>query len=241
MPVFQLNDELIFPPAELAEKDGLLAVGGDLSPERVVLAYRQGIFPWYSPEDPILWWSPNPRLVLYPDRLHIASSMRQVINKGTFEVTFDRDFGEVMRQCGLIPRKEQDGTWITPEMLESYQCLHEKGIAHSVEVWKDEELVGGLYGLWIGRCFFGESMFSKASNASKTGFIHLVHWLRTQNCLLIDCQVSTSHLQSLGAEEISRMAFLEFLEQDRQTKTDLGPWEYQELKPLNWPYGKRKK
>jgi leucyl/phenylalanyl-tRNA--protein transferase len=205
--------ELPFPDPALAETepDGLLAVGGDLSPQRLANAYRQGIFPWYSEGQPILWWSPDPRMVLFPERLHVSRSLRKVLRRGLFEVTFDRDFDAVIHACAA-PRKTGDGTWITPQMMTAYRRLHEQGLAHSVEAWHQGELVGGLYGVTLGRLFFGESMFSAMRDASKVAFVHLVRSLQAAGCPLIDCQVHTTHLESLGAELIPRARFLRLLE-----------------------------
>lgn len=201
-------DTLDFPPSSeaLASPNGLLAVGGDLAPARLIAAYRQGIFPWYEEGQPLLWWSPDPRTVLVPDALHVARSMAKFLRKTTFRVTFDRDFAAVMQACAE-PRDYTDATWITPDMQSAYLRLHERNIAHSVEVWEGSELVGGLYGVALGGVFFGESMFSRRSNASKTGFICLVRTLQQRGCQLIDCQMPTDHLQSLGATTISRAVF----------------------------------
>ncbi|UYQ91628.1 leucyl/phenylalanyl-tRNA--protein transferase [Chitinophaga horti] len=211
MPVFPLDNRLVFPPVQLAEPDGLLAYGGDLRPERLLLAYRSGIFPWYS-EKPILWWCPDPRFVLLPRELKISASMKQVLKKGQFEITVNKNFSAVMSNCGRIARPGQDGTWITKEMLKAYEKLHELGYAVSVECWQNGELVGGLYGLRIGRCFFGESMFARVSNASKAAFITFVKQLETEGVVLIDCQVHTEHLESLGARFMPRAEFLGILE-----------------------------
>jgi leucyl/phenylalanyl-tRNA---protein transferase len=210
MPVFQLNKALLFPPVHLAEPDGLLAYGGDLSPERLLLAYRSGIFPWYS-EPPILWWSPNPRFVLRPSELKVSASMKQVLKKGVFEITFNKDFRGVIGNCGRIARPGQDGTWITRQMQKAYEQLHELGHAVSAECWQDGQLVGGLYGIRMGRCFFGESMFAKASNASKAAFITFVRQLESEGVVLVDCQVHTEHLESLGARFMGREEFMEVL------------------------------
>lgn len=211
MPVFQLSDEIVFPSPELAGKDGLLAVGGDLSEERIVTAYSMGIFPWYTEDSPILWWSPDPRLILTPDELKVSRSLRKVINKGLFKVTMDTAFEKVIRSCSEMDRKGQDGTWITKDMIEAYIGLHKAGYAHSVESWHEGKLVGGLYGIILGKAFFGESMFSRMSNASKAAFVWLVEKLKEQGLKLIDCQVTTGHLISLGAREVSRKEFLEML------------------------------
>ena len=208
----------------MANPDGLLAIGGDLSPHKLLIAYQAGIFPWYSTGQPILWWCPDPRFVLFPPKLRVSKSMKQVFRKGIFEVSFDRDFESVVEHCKRIPRKGQDGTWITSEMQAAYLHLHHKGYAHSVEVWREGNLVGGLYGIAIGRCFFGESMFSLESNASKTGFITLVQRLEKRNYQLVDCQVYTAHLESLGAEMIARSDFIEQLQENREYRTELGSW-----------------
>jgi leucyl/phenylalanyl-tRNA--protein transferase len=212
MPLFLLSDEeLSFPPASLAPPEGLLALGGDLSPERLLLAYRHGIFPWYNEDEPILWWSPDPRFVLFPSELKVSKSMRPYFNQGKFTVTYDRCFEEVMHSCGEINRKGQDGTWISPDMIEAYTRLHSQGFAHSVEVWQQGTLVGGLYGIALGKVFFGESMFAHVSNASKFGFISLVRQLESNGFQLIDCQQQTQHLGSLGARPIQRREFLHLL------------------------------
>ncbi len=201
-----------FPDVALAlrEPDGLLAIGGDLSPERILAAYRQGIFPWYSEGQPILWWSPDPRAVLFPERLKVSRSLRKVLKKGRFRVTVDQAFPRVVTGCAA-PRKDEEGTWITAEMEMAYRQLHERGVAHSVECWEGEELVGGLYGVAIGRVFFGESMFSRRSDASKVAFVHLVGMLQRWRYELIDCQVATRHLTSLGAVSIPRRQFIQML------------------------------
>lgn len=196
-----------------ADIDGLLAVGGDLSTDRLVEAYTNGIFPWYNEDQPILWFSPDPRMVLFPKELHISKSMKQLLRKDQFEVTFNKDFDTVIYNCATVKRVEQDGTWITNDMQKAYKKMHILGYAISVEVWFDSELVGGLYGIWLAdkKIFCGESMFSKVNNASKFGFIKLVEWLKQKEVNLIDCQVYTDHLASLGAREISRAEFLTFL------------------------------
>ncbi|OBQ57262.1 leucyl/phenylalanyl-tRNA--protein transferase [Tamlana sp. s12] len=207
--MYYLSKDLWFPDVSEAFADGLLAVGGDLSVERLLLAYRSGIFPWFSQDEPILWWSPNPRFVLFPERLKVSKSMRQVLRNGGFKVTENKAFVEVMQSCSKIKREGQDDTWITQSMISAYTKLHELGYAKSVEVWKEDELVGGLYGIDLGNgVFCGESMFSKVSNASKVGFISLI---QNHHYKLIDCQVYTKHLESLGAENISRKDFLSFL------------------------------
>ena len=206
-----LTDHLFFPPINSANAYGILAVGGDLLPERLILAYKSGIFPWYNAGEPIVWWSPNPRMVLFLDELVVSKSMRNTINKNVFEITFNQDFRGVISHCQKIKRDGQRGTWITNDMIEAYCKLNEMGVAKSVEVWKNKELVGGLYGIDLGNIFCGESMFSKVSNASKIAFIALVNQLKTDNYLLLDCQVYNEHLESLGCREIERDAFLKIL------------------------------
>jgi len=210
MPLFALGPELIFPPAHLAEPDGLLAIGGDLSQERILLAYKNGIFPWYEGEH-ILWWSPDPRFVMFPEELKISKSMKAVIKQNQFEFTINKAFQQVIRSCKTVGRKDQAGTWITNDVEDAYIALHHAGYAHSAEAWKDGELVGGLYGIRMGRFFFGESMFSKQSNASKFAFIRYTQQLQKEHVQLIDCQVYTEHLESLGARMIGRDRFLELL------------------------------
>ncbi len=202
-----------FPAVEQAEKqpDGLLAVGGDLSPERLINAYRKGIFPWFSEDQPILWWSPDPRLVLFPENLHVSRSLRKKLRKGIFTATLDRAFDQVIRACAA-PRRDDTGTWILTPMMQAYNQLHHHHLAHSVEVWQDGELVGGLYGVSMGRVFFGESMFSRRSDASKVALVHLVERLSAWGYRVIDCQVQTEHLESMGAEEIPRSEFCQLLE-----------------------------
>jgi len=215
MPVFRLTKAILFPPCHYAEPDGLLAIGGDLSVERLLQAYSLGIFPWYSEDTPILWWSPDPRLVLFPKELRIAKSLKRVLKKGIFQVTMDRAFREVMERCAMVRRGKGEGTWIMPEMIEAYCRLHQMGYAHSVESWYEGELVGGLYGVTLGRIFFGESMFTEKTDASKVAFVHLVQLLDQWDFELIDCQVTTSHLQSFGAREIARSDFLARLAKNR--------------------------
>ena len=210
MPLFFINKELVFPPVELAEPDGLLAVGGDLSTERLILAYRSGIFPWYE-GDHILWWCPDPRFVLFPNELVVSKSMKSVIRKNTFTFTINQAFTEVITNCKRIARKDQNSTWITDEVRNAYIQLHKKGIAHSAEAWQNGKLVGGLYGVRLGNVFFGESMFSHVSNASKFAFISYVQQLLKEDVKLIDCQVYTEHLESLGARMISRKEFIELI------------------------------
>jgi leucyl/phenylalanyl-tRNA--protein transferase len=210
LPLYALDQTPWFPPVEEAMEDGLLAMGGDVSVERLLLAYRQGIFPWYDGDIP-LWWSPDPRFVLFPEKLKVSKSMEALIRKKTFRFTVNTVFPEVIRACKELQRKGQDGTWITDELEVSVNALHQLGFAHSAETWMDDQLVGGLYGIKIGSLFFGESMFSKESNASKFAFISYVQRLRSENIQLIDCQVYTEHLESLGAEMIPRKEFMETL------------------------------
>ncbi len=204
-----LTNKVEFPDVSSATKEGLVAIGGDLSIERLVLAYNSGIFPWFNEDAPILWWSPNPRFVLFPDRLKVSKSMRQILRKKEFKVTYNIAFEQVIKECSHAKRKDQPGTWITSKMIDAYIELHHVGIAKSVEVWKNEKLVGGLYGVDLGTgVFCGESMFSAVSNASKVGFIS---WIQHSNYQLIDCQLHTNHLESLGAEELPRDEFLNYL------------------------------
>lgn len=209
--MFLLNKDLFFPPVDIADENGLLAIGGDLSPERLLLAYQSGIFPWYNVDEPICWWSPDPRFVLFPGDLKVSNSMRTVLQNGKFRFTVNRAFTEVIQNCKTISRKEQDGTWISPAMKKAYTILHELGYAHSAEAWLDGELVGGLYGIRLGKLFFGESMFSSKTNASKFAFINYVQKLQKENVQLIDCQLHTNHLESLGARMIPRELFTRIL------------------------------
>jgi len=209
--MYLLNKDLFFPPLDTADEDGLLAIGGDLSTERLLLAYRSGIFPWYNEDEPICWWSPDPRFVLFPAELKVSKSMQTVLNNGSFRFTINKAFDKVIANCKAITRKEQEGTWIQPEVIDAYTKLHQLGFAISAEAWAAGELVGGLYGVLLGNIFFGESMFSKQSNASKFAFIHMVRLLQKQQFALIDCQIYTSHLESLGARMINRELFSEIL------------------------------
>lgn len=206
-----LSKELFFPPVSNANLDGILAIGGDLSPERLLLAYKSGIFPWFEDDEPIIWWSPNPRMVLFLDELVVSKSMRNILNRNLFRITFNQNFREVISNCQKIKRDGQKGTWITNDMIEAYCKLNELGIAKSVEVWQNEELVGGLYGIDLGHVFCGESMFSKVSNASKVAFMALVNQLKKGNYKLLDCQVYNEHLESLGCREIDRVDFMGIL------------------------------
>ncbi|MGZ8186874.1 MAG: leucyl/phenylalanyl-tRNA--protein transferase [Methylobacter sp.] len=220
------NPEQDFPALNraLLEPDGLLAIGGCLSKNRLLNAYRHGIFPWFNPEDPILWWSPNPRLVLFPDKLYISRSLRKTIRKQIFTVTIDQAFDKVIAACAK-PRKEGAGTWITKEINEVYNELHQLGIAHSAEAWLNDELVGGLYGVTLGRIFFGESMFHTKTDASKVVFASLVEQLKSWNYQLIDCQMHTPHLESLGAQEIDRNYFATLLDQYCDTPANQSAWQ----------------
>ncbi|HTN46194.1 MAG TPA: leucyl/phenylalanyl-tRNA--protein transferase [Flavipsychrobacter sp.] len=206
-----LTDTLIFPPVNLALEDGLLAIGGDLSMERLLLAYRSGIFPWFNEDELPMWWCPDPRFVLFPDELRESKSMKQFARNSSLDFRIDTAFEEVIRSCQAVKRQGQDGTWITREIMHSYTALHNAGYAHSAEAWRDGKLVGGLYGIRLGRIFFGESMFSTAANASKFAFIHYVKQLQREGVVLIDCQVYTQHLESLGARMISRDHFIRLL------------------------------
>jgi leucyl/phenylalanyl-tRNA---protein transferase len=212
MPLFALDKKIFFPPVHLAEPDGLLAMGGDLSPERLLAAYRQGIFPWYDGE-PILWWCPHPRFVLFPAELKISKSIKPLLNRDEFEFTTNKAFAAVIKNCKSTIRPGQDGTWITNEVEKAYTNLHQQGHAHSAEVWKDGELVGGLYGIKMGKVFFGESMFSKVSNASRYAFIRYVQQLKEEGIELIDCQIYTEYLESFGARMIDRDFFTSTLHQ----------------------------
>ncbi|POY40314.1 leucyl/phenylalanyl-tRNA--protein transferase [Flavobacterium alvei] len=209
--MYLLTQELFFPPVSEANDDGILAIGGDLSPKRLLLAYQSGIFPWFEDDEPIIWWSPNPRMVLFLDELVVSKSMRNILNRNIFKVTFNQNFRAVISNCQNIKRNGQNGTWITNDMIEGYCKLNEMGIAKSVEVWQNEELVGGLYGIDLGHIFCGESMFSKVSNASKVAFIALVDQLKANNYKLLDCQVYNEHLESLGCREIDRIDFMKIL------------------------------
>lgn len=209
--MFLLSNDLVFPPVEMADEDGLLAIGGDLSTGRLLLAYQQGIFPWYSEQDPICWWCPDPRFVLFPDELKISRSMKRVLRSEPFGFTTNTAFAEVIRNCRTISRKDQDGTWISAEVQNAYIRLHELGYAQSAEAWNNNELVGGIYGVRLGNIFFGESMFSRQTNASKFALARYVEQLKQEGVVLIDCQVYTPHLESLGARMIPRKDFMRLL------------------------------
>lgn len=210
MAIVALSDELIFPPVHLAGPDGLLAIGGDLSPERLLLAYQSGIFPWYD-VPPIMWWCPDPRFVLFPDELKISKSLKPLLNRNAFAFTTNRAFEQVIEQCKDVPRSGQQGTWINDEVIASYTELHKMGYAHSAEVWKDGELLGGLYGIKLGKIFFGESMFSLVSNASRYAFAKYVTQLKQEGIHLIDCQIHSEYLESMGARMIGGPIFQKWL------------------------------
>jgi leucyl/phenylalanyl-tRNA--protein transferase len=226
-----LTHSLIFPPHHTAAADGLLAIGGDLSVPRLLAAYRHGVFPWYNVGEPIMWWSPDPRLILEPDRLKIARSLRTVIRKGRYAITFDTAFRAVIRACASTPRGDDLGTWIHPEVERAYTSLHDLGYAHSVEAWEAGTLVGGLYGVLIGRCFFGESMFSHRENASKVALAALAGLLIARGVSMIDCQVTTLHLMSLGAREIPRGEFLRRLQAALGEPTGRESWTAPPVRP----------
>ncbi len=229
--LFELNSEIVFPNPLLSEDDGLLAVGGDLLPERLLEAYRNGIFPWYAEGEPLMWWSLNPRMVLFPDSFNCSKSLWRCVKSGKYEVRIDTAFREVMLQCATIKRKGQDGTWITDEMIDAYTTLHEMGYAHSFEAYYNGELVGGLYGVSLGAAFFGESMFAKMTDASKVCLVALVDFADVNNFLYIDAQQETSHLISLGAQSISKEDFLSILFLSNQRKTLKGKWNKDMMKP----------
>ncbi len=237
MPVYQLIDEPVFPSPEAAEPEGLLAVGGDLSVPRLLLAYSMGIFPWYNAGEPTLWWSPDPRCILELDGLKISRSLAKTLRKGTYSVSFNRAFDEVLASCAETPRGGAAGTWITEEMRAAYGSLHRLGFAHSVECWQGEALVGGLYGICLGRCFFGESMFHRATDASKVALVALVGHLRQRDFELIDCQVPNDHLASLGAREIPRREFLSRLVQGGVFPgTEQAPVPFPETVSVAWEH-----
>lgn len=226
MTVYRLREEIVFPDPEEADSSGLLAVGGGLESERLILAYSMGIFPWYSEGEPILWFSPDPRLVVRPDRLHVSRRFARWVRGCRFRVTLDRAFSDVIRQCRDKARKEDDGTWITEEMVAAYSRLHERGVAHSVEVWEEDVLVGGLYGVSLGACFFGESMFHHRAQASKVAFIALVRQLGAWGFAFLDGQLPAPHLEAWGGEEISRSDYLRELDKGLEAKTRRGRWRF---------------
>ena len=225
MPIYQLNDNIVFPNPELAEPDGLLAIGGDLSPLRIIEAYSNGIFPWFNEETPILWWSPDPRMVLFPDKFRRHNSLKKTIKSGVFTISFDKQFEDVIRKCGSVPRYDQEGeTWITESIISAYLELHKLGIAHSVEVHQNNILVGGLYGLSLGKCFFGESMFHTVTDASKVALWYLVDKLTSWKFDMIDVQQETNHLKSMGATGINRKEFLHLLSISLEKESIIGNW-----------------
>ncbi len=226
MPVFQLTNDVIFPRPDLAEESGLIAIGGDLNPRRLITGYRCGIFPWYSEGDPILWWFTSPRLVIYPDEFRISKRLARYMRKPLYRVTMDKAFEEVIESCARIRTINGEETWITKEMKEAYCKMHDLGYAHSVECWQNETLAGGLYGIALDRVFFGESMFTRMSNSSKIALASLVLHLRKNNFGLIDCQMTTEHLVRYGAREISGRAFLNHLDQLISTTSSHGVWKY---------------
>lgn len=228
MPIFRLLDDLVFPPPDYADPSGLIAVGGDLSSERLLEAYRVGIFPWYSEDQPILWWSPDPRFVLELDQFKISRSLRKTLRRRIFHVTFDRVFEDVIAACATVSREDQSGTWITPEMKEAYIKLHGLGYAHSVEAWFEGHLAGGLYGVSLGKAFFGESMFHRKTDASKVALAVLVEKLRRWNFHFIDAQQATEHMSSLGAKEISRRIFVKKLRSALRHSTKRGKWHVED-------------
>lgn len=208
MPIFKLTDDLVFPPAYLAEPDGLLAIGGDLTPQRLLLAYSSGLFPWFNEGEPPLWWCPDPRFVFETCQMHISKSLLKTLRRQFFKVTYDQDFAGVISACASVRRGKGEGTWITDKLAETFLALHEMGYAHSVECWQGGVLTGGLYGVCLGRCFFGESMFHTVADSSKVALAHLLRLAETNRFELVDCQLSNRHLISLGAKEISREDFL---------------------------------
>ncbi len=228
MPVFQLTEQIIFPQPDLAEEDGLLAVGGDLSPQRLIAAYRLGIFPWFSHRDPILWWFPSPRLVLFPEELKVSRRLERYYRSTRLVLTINKAFDQTIKACAENRGLERQSTWITPQMIEAYRVLHRLGFCHSVECWDGGDLVGGLYGVALGKVFFGESMFAQVSNSSKFALIHLVNFLRRNDYRLIDCQMTTAHLVSLGAREIDGKEFEHLLKIAITTLHPDGVWPHEE-------------
>jgi len=225
MPVYLLPEAVVFPSPHLAREDGLLAVGGDLSADRLLEGYRQGIFPWYQDGEPILWWSPDPRLLLYPEKLHIPRSLGKSIRKAVFHITFDTAFESVIAGCAETRTRNREGTWIVADMIQAYSRLHEAGYAHSVEAWKEGELAGGLYGVSLGGAFFGESMFSRVSNASKVALVTLIQRITRWGFDFVDCQISTAHLLQFGACEVPRYRFLQELNVSLYKNTRKGLWK----------------
>ncbi len=225
MPLFRLSQALVFPPARLARSDGLLCVGGDLSSKRLILAYENGIFPWFSENDPLLWWSPDPRLVLFPEQIHVSRSLGKIIKQNKFTIRVDTAFEKTIHACSNLRKRQGAGTWLVDEMINAYIALHQRGVAHSVETWRDGRLVGGLYGVSLGKSFFGESMFSVESNASKIALVFLAAHLNHHGFHLIDCQITSDHLINMGAVEISRQRFLEIIKPSVRQTPDPDPWK----------------
>ena len=226
MPLYMLPKEPYFPPPQLAGPEGLLAVGGDLSVRRLLIAYKMGIFPWYNEGEPILWWSPDPRMVLFPSELHVPRRLKRILRQGRFEITFDKAFSRVITECANVRRERGEGTWITADMVKAYIRLHKAGHAHSAEAWHKGRLAGGVYGVSIGQAFFGESMFARVSDASKAAFVTLVRHLEAWDFKIIDCQVTTAHLARFGAREIPRRKFLTILKEavERPSKAPAPHW-----------------
>jgi len=222
--LYILDHKLYFPHPDTAHESGVLAIGGDLSPARLMLAYQYGIFPWFNPDEPPIWWHPDPRFVIFPEQIRVAKSMRPYFNKEKYSVTFDTCFSEVLTQCKVIKRKEGEGTWISHEIIDSYTSLYEQGFAHSVEVWEGNDLVGGLYGICLGRVFYGESMFSSSPNASKVALITLARLLEERGFYLIDCQIANDHLESMGGEYISRSEFMDYMRKNTFAPTNKNMW-----------------
>jgi len=219
-----LGPKISFPHPDSAHESGVLAIGGDLELERLLLAYQYGIFPWYNEDEPIVWWHPDPRFVLYPSEVTVAKSMRSIFNQNKYRVTIDQQFSEVIYHCKYTDRKDQDGTWISDDIIEAYSDLHDSGYAHSVEVWSGDEVVGGLYGISLGKVFYGESMFSHESNASKVALIALARLLEQRNFYLIDCQIGNPHLEKMGGKHIPRSEFLKCMQKNTFESTKQGSW-----------------
>lgn len=233
MPLFRLSDRIEFPPAWLARLDGLLCIGGDLRPERIIEAYRNGIFPWFSKDEPLLWWSPDPRLVLFPDEINISKSLRKKLRKQYFHVTMDQAFDRVIRGCADSRTSRGGDTWLVDEMIEAYSALHRQGYAHSVETWHGQDLAGGLYGLSLGKVFFGESMFARVTDASKVALASLCLHLESLGFDMVDCQVTTDHLLSMGAVEMPRYQFLSLLNDSLKYPDSKGPWSFDDTSLSN--------
>ena len=225
MPIFRLSESIEFPPAWLSRSDGLLCIGGDLCAQRLILAYRSGIFPWFSNREPILWWSPDPRLVLFPSKIRVSKSLKKTIRKACFSIRVDTAFEQTIVACSQPRQDKPEGTWLVEEMIDAYITLHKMGIAHSVEAWQGDQLAGGLYGVSLGKTFFGESMFSQVSNASKVALVALARELDSQGFGMIDCQVTSGHLLRMGAQEITRTRFLDILNHGVDEKPPAGLWQ----------------